>query len=181
MVLKGLPDEYKAFVAVTTQAENVDDFKTSLKHFEETENSHTQSSKDQSSSIRKLVDTHGNLITCYTCGDSSRHKCDKKKNQCCNICKNKSYNPNKCRKKNRDNVNKTRDDGYHFAFKINDEYVKIKKSAHTFLVDCGATTHIVNDRFFVSLTLIQPSNPVTITLNWLMEQPSMGSPKKRNQ
>ena len=151
IVLKGLPDEYKAFVAVTTQAENVDDFvkfKTSLRHFEETENSRTQSSKDQSSSIMKMVDTRGKPITCYTCG-ALGHKssqCDKKKSQWCNICKNKSHNTNKCRKKNRDNVNKARDDGHHFAFKINDEDVTIKGSAHTFLVDCGATTHIVNDR-----------------------------------
>jgi len=26
MVLKGLPDDYKAFIAVTTQAENVENF-----------------------------------------------------------------------------------------------------------------------------------------------------------
>jgi len=34
MVLKGLPDDYKAFIAVTTQAENVENFqkfKTSWK------------------------------------------------------------------------------------------------------------------------------------------------------
>ena len=71
---------------------------------------------------------------------------DKKKNQWCNICKNKSHNTNRCRKKNRDNVYKIRDDDHHFAFKINDEDVKIEGSAHTFLVDCGATTHIVNDK-----------------------------------
>ena len=50
MVLKGLPDYYKAFVAVTTQAENVvnfQKFKTSLRHFEETENSRNQSSGNQ--------------------------------------------------------------------------------------------------------------------------------------
>ena len=154
MVLKGLPDEYKAFVAVTTQAGNVDDFvkfKTSLRHFEETENSRTQSSKDQGSSIMKTVDTRGKSITCYTCG-APGHKssqCDKKKNQWCNICKNKSHNTNRCRKKNRDNVNKTRDDDHHFAFKINYEDVKIEGSAHTFLVDCGATTHIVFQRQIV--------------------------------
>ena len=55
MVLKGLSDNYKALVAVTTQAENVDDFikfKTSLKHFEETENSRNQSFSEHTSIMK---------------------------------------------------------------------------------------------------------------------------------
>ena len=54
MVLKGLPDEYKAFVAITTQSENVQDFirfKSSLKNFEETENS--RKSNDNKNSVMK--------------------------------------------------------------------------------------------------------------------------------
>ena len=57
MVLKELPDDYKAFVAITTQFGNVVDyqrFNTSLKHFEETENSRAKSSSDNQSSVMKL-------------------------------------------------------------------------------------------------------------------------------
>jgi len=57
MVLKGLPDDYKAFIAITTQSENIVDFlkfKTSLKHFEETEKSRAQLSSDNQSSVMKL-------------------------------------------------------------------------------------------------------------------------------
>ena len=154
MVLKGLPDDYNAFVAVTIQSENVVDFQkfnTSLRHFEETENSRAQSSSDnQSSAVMKITDSRrntGKQITCYTCG-ASGHKsseCEKKKGRWCSICKNKSHPTSKCRKK-KDVANKssssTSDNS--FAFKASDT-LNVKTPNNTFLVDCGATTHIVND------------------------------------
>jgi len=155
MVLKGLPDDYKAFVAVTTQAENIDDFfkfKTSLRHFEETESSRSQSGSDQNSSVMKTVNARNGSkpIVCYSCG-APGHKssnCEKKRGRWCNICKNKSHNTNTCRRKNKDTANKTstRDDHHSFAFKINDENVNTEAKPNTFQVDCGATTHIVNDK-----------------------------------
>jgi len=153
MVLKGLPDDYKAFVAVTTQAENVDDFvkfKTSLRHFEETENSRSLSNPDQTSSVMKFdVRNSTKPIVCYSCGTPG-HKssnCDKKKGKWCSICKNKSHNTNKCRKK-KDNANKlsNNSENHSFAFKASDQKSSIEATNNTFLVDCGATTHIVNDQ-----------------------------------
>ena len=154
MVLKGLPDDYKAFVAVTTQAENVDDFvkfKTSLRHFEETENSRSLSNPDQTSSVMKFDARNPTKpITCYSCGTPG-HKssnCDKKKGKWCSICKNRSHNTNKCRKK-KDTANKSSslpsNDNHSFAFKASDT-LNIETLGNTFLVDCGATTHIVNDQ-----------------------------------
>ena len=55
MVLKGLPDDCKAYIAVTTLTENVVDFvkfKTSLKHSEETENS-SNKLPEQNSAVMK--------------------------------------------------------------------------------------------------------------------------------
>lgn len=154
MVLKGLPDEYKAFVAVTTQSENVVDFlkfKTSLRHFEETENSRCQSNQvDQSSSsIMKFNAQNGKPIVCYTCGTAG-HKssnCEKKKGRWCSICRNKTHNTSKCRKK-KDSANKASSKGedHSFAFKASDTKSNLEASSNTFLVDCGATTHMVNDR-----------------------------------
>jgi len=152
MVLKGLPDDYKAFVAVTTQTENVVDFqkfKTSLRHFEETENSRNQSSGNQSSVMK--LDSRRNLgkpITCFTCG-APGHKsseCEKRKGRWYSICKTKSHPTNKCRKK-KDAANKssTSLSDHSFAFKASDT-LNVETPTNTFLVDCGATTHIVNDK-----------------------------------
>ena len=152
MVLKGLSDEYKAFVAVTTQAENVDDFvkfKTSLKHFEETENLRTQSNPDQASIMKLNAQEGKKSVVCYSCGTPG-HKstnCDKRKSRWCSICKNKTHNTNKCRKK-KDSANKTsvKEENHSFAFKASDTKSSIEASSDTFLVDCGATTHIVNNK-----------------------------------
>ena len=156
MVLKGLPDDYKAFVAVTTLTENVDDFsrfKISLRHFEETESSRSQSGSDQNSSVMKTVNARNGSkpIVCYSCGAPGHKSPDgeKKKGCWCNNCKNKSHNTSTCRKKNKDTANKTstRDDDHHsFAFKMNDENINTEVKPNSFLVDCGATTHIVNNK-----------------------------------
>jgi hypothetical protein len=60
MVLKGLPDEYKAFVAVVTQSATVDTFKKfkqPLHDFDETESTHSKMGKGR-----------GKTIICFNCG-----------------------------------------------------------------------------------------------------------------
>ena len=50
MVLKGLPDEYKAFVAIVTQTETIDTFqkfKQALRNFDETEKSPFEETKQE--------------------------------------------------------------------------------------------------------------------------------------
>lgn len=163
MVLKGLPDEYKAFVAVTTQSDSVEDFqkfKSSLKNFEETENSRNKMTNSQQNSVMKtqLRNQSSNnnkekQIVCYNC-QMPGHKsnaCDQNKmSRYCKTCKTNSHWTHNCRKRNKDNVNKTStsddvpSEEHSFLFKVNVEGMSLNTSTETFLVDCGATTHIVN-------------------------------------
>ena len=93
MVLKGLPDEYKAFVAVTSQSDSVEDFqkfKSSLKNFEETENSRSKMTNSQQNSVMKTQirnqwsnNNKEDQIVCYNCqmpGHKSNN-CDQKKKE----------------------------------------------------------------------------------------------------
>ena len=65
MVLKGLPDEYKAFVAITQSNETVQNFqkfKQALRNFEETEK--TRSNKSGDNTIMRARDGQ---VTCFKC------------------------------------------------------------------------------------------------------------------
>ena len=156
----GLPDEYKAFVAVTRQSETVltlQKFKTSLKNFEETENTR-RNKNEKENSVLKTYDSHSNRkqkqpITCYNCGTPGHksNECQKERstnsnNRWCRFCKSNAYHTRSCRKNNKDNANKaaTTDDNHTFTFKVDVENT-LKSTTDTFLVDCGATAHIVNN------------------------------------
>ena len=156
MVLKGLPDEYKAFVAVTTHSENVQTFqkfKASLRNFEETENTR-RNKNEKENSVLKTFDSHSRKpkqpITCYNCGTPGHksNECQKEKssnNRWCRFCKSNTHHTRSCRK-NKDNANKAAatDDNHTFTFKVDVENT-LKSTTDTFLVDCGATAHIVNN------------------------------------
>ena len=165
MVLKGLPDEYKPFVAVTSQSDSVEDFqkfKSSLKNFEETENSRSKMTNSQQNSVMKTQirnqwsnNNKEDQIVCYNCqmpGHKSNNCDQKKKSRYCKTCKTNSHWTHKCRKRNKDNLNKTSatasdnvpPEEHSFLFKVNAEGMSLNTSTETFLVDCGATTHIVN-------------------------------------
>ena len=83
MVVKGLPDAYKAFVAVTTQSEdmiqNFQKFKQALKNFEDTEQtrSKTPSDSNKPDSVMKTDNRKkpGN-ITCFNCGTAGHKAVD---------------------------------------------------------------------------------------------------------
>ena len=77
MVLKGLPEDYKQFTVITTQSEKVltfDDFKVSLRSFEENEKASNSGSNDNVMHIndnmncRLFVNKSSGKITCYECG-----------------------------------------------------------------------------------------------------------------
>ena len=90
----------------------------------------------------------GKRITCFTCGapGHTSSECEKKKGRWCSICKTKSHPTNKCRKK-KDAANKssTSSSDHSIAFKASDT-LNVETPNNAFLVDCGATTHIVNDK-----------------------------------
>jgi len=94
MVIKGLPDEYKVFVAVTTQSDTVQNFqkfKLALTNFEETEQIR-QTNKKRSVMKNKVHYQQNNQSkanVCYSCGTPG-HKsvdCTKKDKKCCLNCK----------------------------------------------------------------------------------------------
>ena len=164
MVLKGLPDDYKAFVAIVTQSEKMDTFqkfKQSLRNFDETEktrNTKELSGATVSDSVMKVIKSPKQII-CYNCGIAG-HKAPQCKKKWCNNCKSSTHNTKSCRKKtNRgDQAHKTKDfstnnDNDHhtsYAFKLSDKPTLNTSTHDKFLVDCGATAHIVtNEENFI--------------------------------
>ena len=164
MVLKGLPDEFKAFIAIITQSETVDTFqkfKQALRNFDETETirANTKKAKDSSNdSIMKAK--NGKPITCFNCGIPGHKSVDCRQKKWCSVCKSSTHTDKSCRRKqrnnstgNRDHANKTCDETesnkHSFAFKINEaskndlQFITTTDNQRL-LVDCGATTHIVN-------------------------------------
>ena len=155
MVLKGLPDEYRAFVAIVTQSETSDNFqkfKQALRNFEETESTRTNQNEHSDNKIMKFKTSGGNIkkvLTCYTCGmvghKSTECQTKTKTKMWCNYCKSNTHNDKSCRKQSKDKAKTVNNEQKHtYAFKINEEQFKDTQNK-TFLVDCGATTHIVNN------------------------------------
>ena len=166
MVLKGLPDSYQSFVAVVTQSEKKQtfvEFKTSLRSFEETERSRSSTSEDSVlKSMQGRAPHHSSNPgeaakgpICYNCqlvGHIVKDCKKPKKKLWCSICRRNNHTDKTCRrnKKSSDKVNEVGDscceDGEHsFAFRASTPDGKIFGRANTLLVDCGATTHIIND------------------------------------
>ena len=156
MILKGLPPKFKAFNTVITQKgkqPTYSEFKVSLRPFQENEK---PTSKDN---VMKLGVNY--KIKCYACKQPG-HKAD----QCphsrkwCHHCKSKTHNTKECRKKNQETSDAVknaqyqpeRDEPEHgqgsFIFKVSNEPAEsnVESLKASLLVDCGATTHIVNDK-----------------------------------
>jgi hypothetical protein len=112
MVLKGLPDSFKAFSTVITQKDsdemNFLKFKSALRSYEESEKarvSHCESDDN-------IMKVNGD-ITCYQCGKfgHKKHQCKSKNinaaagatakpKRWCSNCKSSTHDTNYCRKKN---------------------------------------------------------------------------------
>ena len=103
MAVKGLPDTHKAFVAVTTQSQdmiqNFQKFKQALKNFEDTERTRMKSPANPDTVMK--TGTRKKKFTCFNCGIAG-HKatdCRKPKEQrWCNYCKSPTHNDSYCRK-----------------------------------------------------------------------------------
>ena len=174
MVLKGLPDDYKPFIAVATQREKqtFQDFKTSLRGYEETEKSRATKKED---SVLK-VSTGGAMgstprskpvLECYICKGPhiARHCPDRQTDKrpkvklFCTFCKRKGHDFDSCRNREKHKANcatagtvppdRPSDDEHSFVFHCQTD---VHHDDHNYLlVDTGATTHIVNDKsLFIS-------------------------------
>ena len=156
MILKGLPPKFKAFNTVITRKDKqptYSEFKVSLRAFEENEKPTSKYN------VMKLGVNY--KIKCYACKQPG-HKAD----QCphsrkwCHHCKSKTHNTKECRKKNQETSDAVknaqyqpeRDEPEHgqgsFIFKVSNEPAEsnVESLKASLLVDCGATTHIVNDK-----------------------------------
>jgi len=172
MILKGLPDDYKAFTTVITQKREelkFSDFKLSLRSYEESEKSRAAHSGNDNDSVMKTKYNKNSNIKCHLCGRMGHKKFECKfvpapgrqggqgykgaKSRWCNICKNTTHDTNYCRNnnhvKNVSNVNRDKSDEDSFVFKVDislEENCNINFDHCDMLVDCGATTHIVCDK-----------------------------------
>jgi len=91
MVLKGLPDEFKAFITIITQSETVDTFqkfKQALRNFDETETVRSSTKKPKDNSNDSIIKAkNGKPITCFNCGIAGHKSTDCRRKKWCSLCK----------------------------------------------------------------------------------------------
>lgn len=172
MILKGLPDDFKAFSTVVTQKKedmNFKNFKSSLRSYEESEKCRLASSAndDRVMQMKSSAYKSSYPIKCFKCGKEGHKKFQcrenrpnddySKSNRWCNICKSISHDTEFCWKKNSVNYvvnDRPSDENESFAFKISasvptDELGlglhNNNVNACNMLVDCGATAHIISN------------------------------------
>ncbi|XP_006826135.1 uncharacterized protein LOC102800653 [Saccoglossus kowalevskii] len=165
MMLKGLPPQFRTFVAVITQREKqqtFSNFKVALKSYEETDKCGQQrenvpvqdgvmkvtQSQNFSNRERARQFPSQTGTKCYRCGKMG-HKiadCWAKPKKWCDVCKSTTHVTKECRRK--DAVKSSNDENEHsFCFALShDNFCNSVTKQHSLLVDCGATTHIVNDK-----------------------------------
>ena len=170
MVLKGLPSQFKSFVAVVTQSDKTwtfKDLKKSIRDYEDTEKARNtekaSSIMKTNSSSSKSAYVSTKRITCYSCG-APGHKSNecrnKSKGKWCRLCKNASHNDKTCRKQMQNTYdekvkpvrNEVVSDFHTFNFKVDENNCSDNQNkACSFLVDSGCTSHIVvTDSSFIN-------------------------------
>ena len=165
MVLKGLPEEYKPFVVVVTQSDKeqkFSEFKVALRSFEDTERTSVTTGSHSVMKTEYKKESQSEIV-CYQCdnpGHIARFCKSNNKNrrgQWCNTCHSSSHSDRACRRKGKNKTDKvkqaseTLEDSdkeaeHSFAFEINNYAGEsATRKPNALLVDCGATTHIIND------------------------------------
>ena len=175
MILKGLPESFKAFSIIVTQKSKSEmdfiQFKTSLRNYEENEKARLANCDDD-----KVLKLRSSKVVCYQCGKRGHFKSEctaeasvsnsdvnsslsnssgsrnKNKRWCVN-CKSSSHDTNYCRKTKKNStksVSDQPDQTNSFFFRVtvdpNATVVKTDTTLCNLLVDCGATAHIICDR-----------------------------------
>ena len=152
MLIKGLPSDYTAFVAVVTNSEDThkvfSKFKVALKNFEETEkgrneketvmkfkdgryNKSSRGGGNKSRGGKQYNGSGKSETTCFSCGDHNHKsfKCEKRKSGklWCTHCESKTHNNKACKKINDDTANAVsgvkKDSEHSFSFTVKDEDV----------------------------------------------------------
>ncbi len=175
MVIKGLPSSYSSFTAVITQKDkdlSFSEFKVALRNYEDTENISRPTSSSvmnfSNASNQKSSKSNQNQNTrhrfnrwCNICKSNSHdtNYCRKKnspKPKFCNVCKTSTHDTQFCRKlksaksvlasasANDTSISKSSEES-EFVFTII-ENSKVSPDSNSFLVDSGATVHIVNNK-----------------------------------
>ena len=171
MALKGLPQQYKSFVAVVTQSDKTwsfKDLKTSLRDYEDTERARALDKGSSNNVLKTKFSGSGagrdqtvSKIVCFTCGVQG-HKSPKcpnkpKSGKWCKTCKTSSHNENTCRKRGFQNINNNNNDNlkqvssddvndfHSFHFKVGEGSSENQSKIYSLLVDSGCTSHIVVD------------------------------------
>ena len=170
MVLKGLPETYKPFVAVVTQREKqptFQEFKVLLRDYEETEKARFSGSSDNI--MQAQASFKGRCHSCGKVGHFARDCATKatgiplnkptgKPKMWCSVCRRNNHTDKTCRRQksgvsslpNKDKTkvasSQDQEDDHSFAFLVNEgEKTSSYEQSDLFMVDCGATAHIVTD------------------------------------
>jgi len=182
MILKGLPDSFKAFCTVITQRDEVDfqQFKVAIKSYEENEKA--RANKDTKEEV--VMNVVNRKIICFGCGKAGHKKssCNSKivnmgpaensnnsvfpgkhhvanksaamrKSRWCKHCRSNTHDTNYCRKLNSvkscDETMSSNEYFFSVSASSGDGDGKTltvdNDNCLNFLVDCGATAHILND------------------------------------
>ncbi|XP_074649045.1 uncharacterized protein LOC141904358 [Tubulanus polymorphus] len=166
MIIKGLPVEFKPFCTAINQREKTvsfTDFNVALRNYEETNKS--QSDNFEEDRVLRVNSAHrssrdrvrpGNSqsLVCFRCNKPGHIAANCKENsrrensRWCVNCKCRTHDTKYCRK-TRDKVkladSDTVNDGDNFYFRITVDSASSVHNVNSLLVDCGATSHIIND------------------------------------
>ena len=168
MMMKGLPDSYRSFCTIITRTDsekmNFQKFKSSLKSYEESEAARSPQVTEGENKNEVY-----NVSVCYNCGKPGHIKSEcysksashskfgnNKRERWCSNCKSSTHDTNFCRRqaqkpnysKNNSKVKNAKcenDDYFVFKVTVHHDNISSVNDNSNFLVDCGATTHIIND------------------------------------
>ena len=168
MVIKGLPERYRSFNTVISQkdSEELDfqKFKVALRTYDENEKAREAHYSETSDNVLSVENKNsaGKQIVCFNCNckghksfECTKPKVNKAnksgKRKWCENCRSPTHNSVDCRKKTEssksvsDNLDPN-NENYIFQVSNFNHVNEFDVDPDSFLVDCGATCHIVCDR-----------------------------------